>query len=69
VKLDDQSSRGVVKHLMTRVVRRGFVSDGRAAAAQADAVASSIGRFGEVHVPCESVAEVEEEHLPRSVRG
>jgi len=35
VKLDDQSSRGVVKHLNTRVARRGFVSDGRAAAAQA----------------------------------
>jgi hypothetical protein len=37
VKLHDRSSRGVVKHLMTRVARRGFFSDGRAAAAQADA--------------------------------
>lgn len=51
VKLDDRSSRGVVKRLMTRVARRGFFSDGRAAPAQARTRTSSVERFGWVHVP------------------
>jgi len=69
VKLDDRSSRGVVKRLTTRVARRGFVSDGRAAPRKRGRAPRASNDSAGCTCLCESVAEVEVEHLPRTVRG
>jgi hypothetical protein len=79
VKLDDRSSRGAVKRLMTRAVRRNTPAT-RPKGARRDPsdvppprkrAARHLERrtIRLVHVPRESVAEVEAEHLPRSRAG